>query len=178
MPVIPIHVVTTSSGGGFETFGWDSLVVIGTLGLAIATLVLALKTRALADSGQVTSDAARLTAAAAQQELEFLRDQTDAAKRQSRAAEAALNASVLPVLLDIPQHTMFQLPKEMTARPPYRPVGRGCSHRGRSVPHPSDRRRRFCQPCCSGAVRGSHAHLGNASSRARRCSSRVPRRYA
>jgi hypothetical protein len=123
MPIIPIHVVTTSSGGGFETFGWDSLVAIGTLGLAIATLVLALKTRALAKSGQVTADAAQLTAAAAQQELELLRDQTDAAKRQSEAAEAALNASVLPVLLDIPQHTMFQLPTEITARLPYRQLG-------------------------------------------------------
>lgn len=108
MPFVPIHV--TSGGGGFHPFGWDSLVAIGTIGLAFATFVLALKTRALAKSGQQTADAAQ--------------DQADAAKRQSVAAEAALLASVASQLLDIPRHTMFQLPQNIIERMDYRsPIG-------------------------------------------------------
>ena len=79
----------------WATFG----TAVGTIGLAVATFVLALKTRALATSGQETADAAK-------QELLLLRSQTDAAQRQSVAAEAALNASARPLLIDIPRHTM------------------------------------------------------------------------
>jgi hypothetical protein len=79
----------------WATFG----TALGTIGLAAATFVLALKTRALAKSGKDTADAA-------QQELSLLRNQAEAAQRQSVAAEAALNASARPLLIDIPRHTM------------------------------------------------------------------------
>ena len=46
------------------------------------------------------------TASAARAQIELLRDQTEAAKRQSEVAEAALSASVRPLLVDIPSHTM------------------------------------------------------------------------
>ncbi len=97
---------------------WATLgTAIGTIGLATATFVLAGKTQRLAQSGQETADAAK-------EELVLLRTQTDAAQRQSRAAEEALNASVVPVLLDIPRHTMFQLPKNILERLRYRsPLG-------------------------------------------------------
>lgn len=75
-----------------------TLTAFGTLGLAIATLVLALKTRALAKSGQQTAHAAA-------QELEILRGQADAAQRQSEVAEAALNASIRPLILDVPRES-------------------------------------------------------------------------
>jgi hypothetical protein len=65
----------------WATFG----TALGTIGLAIATFALALKTRALAKSGQQTADAA-------EKELVLLRDQADATKRQSQAAEAALTS--------------------------------------------------------------------------------------
>jgi hypothetical protein len=64
-----------------------------------ATFVLALKTRALADSGQKT-------ASAAERELALLGDQAEAVKRQSEVAEAALQASIKPLLIDVPLHSM------------------------------------------------------------------------
>lgn len=65
---------------GWATFG----TAIGTIGLASATFVLARKTRALAGSTQQTADAA---------------------KQQTKAAEGALNASLRPLIIDIPRHT-------------------------------------------------------------------------
>ena len=56
-------------------------------------------------SGKETADAAKLTADAAVRDLELLGDQTEAATRQSEAAEAALNASVRPLLIDVPLYT-------------------------------------------------------------------------
>lgn len=88
--------------GAWATLG----TAVGTLVLAAATFGLALKTRALAKSGKATADASESTAAAAQRELELLGDQTEAAKRQGEAAEAALSASVRPLLIDVPVHTM------------------------------------------------------------------------
>ncbi len=65
---------------------------LGTIVLAIATFTLAKKTASLAESGE--------------QELALLRDQTQAAMRHSEAAEAALNASVAPLILDVPPRTL------------------------------------------------------------------------
>ena len=79
----------------WATFG----TAFGTIGLAVATFVLALKTRALAQSSQETADAA-------EQELVLLALQLDAAQRQSEAAEVALNASLRPLVIDVPRHTM------------------------------------------------------------------------
>lgn len=64
----------------------------GTLILAAATYIMARRTGALAKS---SSD-----------ELGLLNEQTEAARRQSIAAEAALRASVRPYLLDVPRGTM------------------------------------------------------------------------
>jgi hypothetical protein len=63
------------------------------------TVFLAWKTRALAQSAQKTAEVA-------ERELELIRGQTEAATRQSVTAEAALNASVRPLLVDVPLHTM------------------------------------------------------------------------
>jgi hypothetical protein len=57
----------------------------GTIGLAVATFSLATKTKKLAHD--------------AEQELALLRIQAEAADRQSNAAEAALSASIRPVLV-------------------------------------------------------------------------------
>jgi hypothetical protein len=70
----------------------------GTFLLALATFRLAGKTRELAKSGEATATAAK-------QELNLLGDQAESTRRQSEAAEAALNASVRPLLLDVPRHT-------------------------------------------------------------------------
>lgn len=94
--------ITVDAAPAWATDG----TAIGTIGLAIATFVLALKTRALAKSGQATAEAAKDTADAAKREIALLSEQTDAAKRQSEAAEGALNASVAPLLLDVPRHTI------------------------------------------------------------------------
>jgi hypothetical protein len=54
--------------------------------------------------------ATKETADAARQELDLLRDQADAARRQGDVAEAALNASVRPLLIDVARHTLRDTP--------------------------------------------------------------------
>jgi hypothetical protein len=100
------YTPTITYVAAWATFG----TAFGTIGLAIATFVLAKRTKALATSGQETADAAK-------QELGLLRTQAEATKRQSEAAESALIASVAPQLLDIPLHTMFQIPKSRIEPP-------------------------------------------------------------
>lgn len=79
----------------WATFG----TALGTIGLGIATFALARRTRALAASGQETADAAK-------EELTLLGNQAESARRQSSAAEAALNASLRPLVIDVPRHSM------------------------------------------------------------------------
>jgi hypothetical protein len=111
--IVAAHTPTIKYIAAWATVGTP----IGTIALATATLVLAGNTQRLAQSGQETADAAN-------EELVFLRTQTDAAQRQSRAAEEALIASVVPVLLDTPRYTMFQVPKKILERLGYRsPLG-------------------------------------------------------
>jgi hypothetical protein len=76
---------------------------IGTLALAIATFFMARKTKDLASLGQA--------------ELELLDKQTQAAQRQSVVAEAALSASVAPLIVDVPPYTMRPGPPRTTINP-------------------------------------------------------------
>jgi len=74
----------------------------GTLALAVATFVLAVRTKSMAQSGQQTAQAA-------QKELELLREQTEAARQQSETAQAALRASIRPILVDVPENTLREI---------------------------------------------------------------------
>lgn len=76
---------------------------LGTLVLAIATYVMAAKTGDLAASS-------RRAACTADHQLEILKDQTEEVARQSRAAEEALNASVRPLIVDVPFGTGLRVP--------------------------------------------------------------------
>lgn len=71
---------------------------LATVLLALVTVYLAWKTRSLAQSSTEV-------AKAADEELKAIRSQAEAADRQSKVAEDALNASVRPLLTDVPLHT-------------------------------------------------------------------------
>jgi hypothetical protein len=92
--------------------------------------VLSKRTRRLAESGQQTADAAQreLTLLTSQPEamtaqaeavgrqseattrqVELLKEQAAASGRQSDAAEAALNASIQPLITSVPRPTMTRI---------------------------------------------------------------------
>jgi hypothetical protein len=91
-----------------------------TAATAVGTLALALSTRSLATKTTAVADASERTATAAVKEIRLLREQTEAVRvqadaavqqtrsmrRQSEVAEAALLASVQPLLLDVPEGTL------------------------------------------------------------------------
>jgi len=82
---------------------WTEATAVGTLALAAATFLLALKTKALADT--------------ATKELTLVEKQIAETQRQSVTAEAALTASIRPVLVDVPRPTFRRGPKTTTLNP-------------------------------------------------------------
>jgi hypothetical protein len=71
---------------------WASIATaVGTISLGLATFWLGWQTRNVAKTGDA--------------ELKLLGRQANAADSQSKAAEAALSASIRPLLLDVPRHT-------------------------------------------------------------------------
>lgn len=84
----------------------DGLAAWATVGTALGTLVLAGATYALARQ-------TRQLAVSSTQELDLLRQQTEAAQRQSVAAEEALRASVRPFILDVPPGTFREVRRDI-----------------------------------------------------------------
>lgn len=90
-------------------FGWEALVAIGTLLLAVATGGLAWSTRNLASKtaeevehskGQVAASLAQVDVA--QQQAATAQAALDASQEQARLAQLTLNAQIRPVLVDMP----------------------------------------------------------------------------
>lgn len=90
-------------------FGWEALVAIGTLGLALATAALAWSTRNLAKetADEVEHSKRQVDASLAQVEVAQAQAATaqhalDAAREQTRISQLTLNAQIRPVLIDVP----------------------------------------------------------------------------
>lgn len=89
--------------------GWDTLVAIGTLALALATAALARSTRGLANEtadevehSKRQVDAALEQVKVSQRQAETAQDALDAAHEQTRISQLTLNAQIRPVLIDVP----------------------------------------------------------------------------
>jgi hypothetical protein len=90
-------------------FGWEALVAIGTLGLAIVTAGLAWSTRGLASEtadevkhSKRQVDAALEQVEVSQRQAKTAHDALDAAREQTRISQLTLNAQIRPVLIDMP----------------------------------------------------------------------------
>lgn len=102
-------MVWTAAANSAWAFGWEALVAIGTLGLAIATGALASSTRGLArKTAEEVEQSARQVEASLQQ-VEVAQQQAEAAQQalqsahaQARLAQLTLNAQIRPVLIDVP----------------------------------------------------------------------------
>jgi hypothetical protein len=76
-------------------FGWEALVALGTLALAVATAALTLATRSLA---RKTSEEVQHAGALVKESQE----QVKATQNQARISQLTLNAQIRPVLIDLP----------------------------------------------------------------------------
>jgi hypothetical protein len=102
------HVVLAAESSPWE-FGWEALVAIGTLALALATAGLAWSTRRLAArtteevelSGRLVEESQR-QAHATQRQAQVAHDALAAAREQTRISQLTLDAQVRPVLIDVP----------------------------------------------------------------------------
>jgi hypothetical protein len=87
----------------------DKLTAWATLSTALATGVLATATFLMAKRTNAMARETHRTADAAQQELEVVARQAEAAQRQSEIAEAALGASIRPLIVDVPHGTFREV---------------------------------------------------------------------
>jgi hypothetical protein len=97
-------------------FGWEGLVAIGTLALAVSTVLLAISTRSLAKKTAQAVEHSRKQAEAMNAQVSESRRQVEASQQQARIAQGALNAAheqthlaqltlsaqIRPVLIDVP----------------------------------------------------------------------------
>jgi len=81
---------------------WDSLVAIGTVIIALGTIGLALATYSLARQTRNMVEATRATVEVSTQMAESARRQVDAAQEQALLTRSALEASIQPLLVDVP----------------------------------------------------------------------------
>lgn len=84
------------------TFGWEALVAIGTLLLALATALLAWSTRSLADETEESVKHSAELAKEAREQVKQAELLAGEARQQTEIAQLTLNAQVRPVLIDVP----------------------------------------------------------------------------
>lgn len=108
-----VRAVSGSSPWGF---GWEALVAIGTLTLAVSTVLLAIATRSLAKkTAQEVEHSGRQAEAmnaqvsesrrqveASQEQVRISQGALEAAQEQTRLAQLTLSAQIRPVLIDVP----------------------------------------------------------------------------
>jgi hypothetical protein len=88
---------------GSWTFGWEALVAIATGALAFVTYLLARSTRRLAGSAEREVKSFGEELSMSRQTLAAIREQTEAAKQEVDISRVASQATIRPVLVELPR---------------------------------------------------------------------------